>query len=96
MSFRFGTAGVFAGLVAAFTASFVDASEPKDSASVAAAIDRSLFGESVDSAAPLTDDSTFLRRVMFDIVGRPATPGRSRRSGSILPNHAELNLLTSS
>ena len=75
MFFQVSTAGGFAVFFAAFAASFVGASEPKDSASVAAAIDRSLFGESVNSAAPLTDDSTFLRRVMFDIVGRPATPG---------------------
>lgn len=75
MSFRFSTAGVWAGLFAALATSFVGASELKDSASVAAAIDRSLFAESVDAAAPPADDSTYLRRVMFDIVGRPATPG---------------------
>ena len=75
MSFRFSTSGVLAWLVAAVAASFAGAAEPKDSATVAAATDRSLFADTVDSAAPLTDDSTFLRRVMFDIVGRPATPG---------------------
>lgn len=75
MSFRFSRSGVLAGLVAAVAASIVGAAEPKDSATVAAAIDRSLFADAVDSAVPLADDSTFLRRVMFDIVGRPATPG---------------------
>ena len=75
MSFRFSTARIFAGLTATFLTSFLVAAEPKDAGSVAAAIDRSLFGESVDSAVPLADDSTYLRRVMFDIVGRPATPG---------------------
>ena len=75
MSFRISIARLFAGLAASLVSSFVGAAEPKDAGSVAAAIDRSLFGESVDSAVPLADDSTYLRRVMFDIVGRPATPG---------------------
>lgn len=75
MSFRISNARIFAGLTFSLMTSWLVAAEPKDSASIAAAVDRSLFGDSIDSMAPLADDSTYLRRVMFDIVGRPATPG---------------------
>ena len=48
---------------------------PPNPADVAVAVDRSLWGDAVDSSVPLSDDATYLRRIMFDIVGRPATPG---------------------
>lgn len=48
---------------------------PPDPKTVAAAVDKSLWGDTVDSAVPPCDDAMYLRRVMFDIVGRPATPG---------------------
>ncbi len=51
------------------------AAAPPTAESVASAVDTSLWGDSITSAVPPADDSTFLRRVMFDIVGRPATPG---------------------
>ena len=41
----------------------------------AAAVDRSLWGDEAVALVPAADDATFLRRIMFDIVGRPATPG---------------------
>ena len=48
---------------------------PPNPADVAVAVDRSLWGDAIDSSVPLSDDATYLRRIMFDIVGRPATPG---------------------
>ena len=48
---------------------------PPDPKTVAAAVDKSLWGDAVDSSVPACDDAMYLRRVMFDIVGRPATPG---------------------
>lgn len=75
MSFRNNIAQLFMACFASMVAAVCVAAGPPDSVSVAAAIDQGLFGDSVDAEAPLADDSTFLRRVMFDIVGRPATPG---------------------
>ena len=49
---------------------------PPKPVDVADAVDRSLWGDAVDSSVPLSDDATYLRRIMFDIVGRPATPGQ--------------------
>lgn len=42
---------------------------------IAAAVDKSLWSEDIEDRVPLCDDSTWLRRVMLDIVGRTATPG---------------------
>lgn len=47
----------------------------------AARVDHSLWGDRIDESVPLCDDATFLRRSMFDIVGRPATPGEITRFG---------------
>ena len=55
-------------------ASLTAAAAPPDSATTAAAIDASLFGSNATAPSPC-DDATFLRRAMFDLVGRPATPG---------------------
>ena len=45
------------------------------SESVAKSVDHSLWGDAIEASVPLCDDATFLRRIMFDVVGRPATPG---------------------
>ncbi len=54
--------------------SFLAASPPSPS-ETAAAVDNSLWGDAIDETVPVCDDATFLRRVMLDIAGRPATPG---------------------
>ena len=41
----------------------------------AAAVDISLWGDAPENVIKLADDATYLRRTMFAIVGRPATPG---------------------
>ncbi|MCA9066708.1 MAG: DUF1549 domain-containing protein, partial [Planctomycetaceae bacterium] len=46
----------------------------------AAAVDRAIFGDALGSL-PLIDDATYLRRVSFDIVGHPASPGQITRFG---------------
>ena len=51
------------------------------STSVAAQVDRSIFDELGVHALPVADDYTFLRRVYFDVVGRPATPAEITRFG---------------
>ena len=66
--------GIAFGMVSLLAVPFVSAAPPNP-IEVAAAVDRSLWGDAVDSAVPLSDDATYLRRIMFDIVGRPATPG---------------------
>ncbi len=48
---------------------------PPDPEYTAAAVDVSLWGEAPENTLSLADDATYLRRVMVDIVGRPATPG---------------------
>lgn len=48
---------------------------PPDAQQTAVAIDVSLWGEGPEKTISLADDATYLRRIMFDIVGRPATPG---------------------
>ena len=48
---------------------------PPTSQQTASAVDVSLWGETPENSIKLADDATYLRRIMFDIVGRPATPG---------------------
>ena len=48
---------------------------PPTSQQTATAVDVSLWGAAPETAIKLADDSTYLRRIMFDVVGRPATPG---------------------
>lgn len=48
---------------------------PPTSQQTASAVDTSLWGEAPEDRIKLADDATYLRRIMFDIVGRPATPG---------------------
>lgn len=47
---------------------------PPASQQTASAVDASLWGDASENAIQLADDATYLRRIMFDIVGRPATP----------------------
>ena len=48
---------------------------PPTSQQTATSVDVSLWGDAPETVIKLADDATFLRRIMFDIVGRPATPG---------------------
>jgi len=48
---------------------------PPTSQQTATAVDVGLWGDTPEKAIKLADDATYLRRIMFDIVGRPATPG---------------------
>ena len=68
---RFSLAALFVSVLCCKTAF----SAPPSSLEVARSVDKSLWGDAIESSVPLADDATFLRRVMFDIVGRPATPG---------------------
>ncbi len=52
--------------------------DPPSSQSIADAVDKSLWGDNLNSAIAVTDDAAFLRRVMLDIAGRPATPEEIR------------------
>jgi hypothetical protein len=51
------------------------AADQPSSESVAQAIDRSLWRDTIEASVPPCDDATYLRRIMLDVVGRPATPG---------------------
>lgn len=73
MSMRIPAVFILVGLVQTVQSMAVAA--PPSSKDVAAAVDRSLFGDAIDSTVPLSDDPTFLRRIMLDVIGRPATPG---------------------
>jgi hypothetical protein len=53
----------------------LSAADRPASESVAQAVDRSLWGDAIEASVPPCDDATFLRRIMFDVVGRPAAPG---------------------
>jgi hypothetical protein len=64
----------FACLIAICSSGIVAASPPGPQ-DTAAAVDQSLWGDTQETLISSADDATYLRRIMFDIVGRPATPG---------------------
>ncbi len=73
--FRFLHFVAMAGLVGHATAA-----EPSTS-TTAAEIDRLILAKSDEGLFRATDDATFLRRVSFDLIGRPPTPAEITRFG---------------
>jgi hypothetical protein len=56
----------------------VSAAEPPSAADTAARVNQLIYA---DQSVTLCDDATLLRRLTFDIVGRPATPAEITRFG---------------